>query len=174
MDFDWTQWIPCIVAQWIPIKCSEFCAAWLNAVHSMQREEMEPYWMQWFFYSMNECRVIECSGCYAAWPKASRLNAVDSMQCGPMDLDWTQCIPCSEAQWIPIECSGFHAAWRNGCRLNAVVSLQCGTMDQYRLYRGWCWRHERLEPGTEIQCSQGRSLPIEKEECERRFLERSW
>ena len=36
------QWIPCSVAQWIPIECSGFHAVWLNgsrlnAVDSMQR-----------------------------------------------------------------------------------------------------------------------------------------
>ena len=30
------QWIPCSVAQWIPIECSEFHEARLNAVDSMQ------------------------------------------------------------------------------------------------------------------------------------------
>ena len=31
--------------------------------------------MQWI-----PCSMIECSGFYAAWPKASRLNAVDSIE----------------------------------------------------------------------------------------------
>ncbi|MDN8949205.1 hypothetical protein Q0P14_14205, partial [Staphylococcus aureus] len=37
-----TQWIPCIVVQWIPIECSEFHAAGLNAVDSMERGLMHP------------------------------------------------------------------------------------------------------------------------------------
>ena len=77
--------------------------------------------------------MIECSGFYAAWPKASWLNAEDSMHCGAMDPDcmqWSPCsvmnawIPCSLVKCIQIECSGFHAAWRNGTLLNAVDSTQ--------------------------------------------------
>src|SRR5512147_1180903 len=93
------QWILCSMAQSIPIECSGLHAAWLksyrlNAVDSMQRDGMQ--WipctvkngnllnavdfmqhdlMQWI-----PCSMFECSGLYAAWPKASRLNAVDSMQ----------------------------------------------------------------------------------------------
>ena len=80
MQHDGMQWISCSMAQSIPIECIGFYAAWpkvsrlnvwiqfiviefsvlhaacsnasrLNAVESMQREEMEP---------------IECSGFYAA------------------------------------------------------------------------------------------------------------
>ena len=40
---DYMQWSPCSEAQCIPIECSGFHAACLNAVYSMQREEMEPY-----------------------------------------------------------------------------------------------------------------------------------
>ena len=99
MHCDWMQCNPCSVVKCIPIECSELNAAWLNAVYNMHREEMEPYWMQWFFYSMNECR-----GYYGA----------DIMQ-----HDWMQCILCSMAESIPIECSGFHAA-----SLNAEDSMQ--------------------------------------------------
>ena len=151
MQRDWMQWIPCSLVKCIPIECSELNAAWLNAVYNMHREEMEPYWMQWFFYSMNECRgyygadimqhdwmqcilcsmaesiPIECSGFHAA-----SLNAEDSMHCGVMDPDCMQRSPCSVmTEWIPcsllkcilIECIGFHAAW-----LNAVDSMQPGKM----------------------------------------------
>ncbi|OPH40971.1 hypothetical protein BS307_09555, partial [Francisella tularensis subsp. holarctica] len=69
--------------------------------------------MQWI-----PCSMFECSGFYAAWPKASRLNAVDSMQRGPMDLERMQWIPCSVVQWILIERSGFHASLCNGSQLN--------------------------------------------------------
>ena len=87
------------MAQSIPIECSGLHAAWLksyrlNAVDSMQRDRMQ--WipctvkngtllnavdfmqhdlMQWI-----PCSMFECSGFYAAWPKACRLNEVDSMQ----------------------------------------------------------------------------------------------
>ena len=43
MDPDCMQWSRCSEAQSIPIECSGLHAAWLNAVDSMQREEMEPY-----------------------------------------------------------------------------------------------------------------------------------
>ena len=99
---------------------------------------MQHDWVQWIPWSM-----IECSGFYAAWPKASRLNAVDSMQRdwlqvihalwrngswlyavesmqrGPRHPDWIQWILWGMAQSIPMECSGFHALW-----LNAVYSIQ--------------------------------------------------
>ena len=65
----------------------------------MQREEMEPYWMQWI-----PCSMMECSAFYAAWPNASRLNAVDFMQHGPKHLDWM---------------CGFHSLW-----LNSVCSMK--------------------------------------------------
>ena len=114
---------PCRVVKCIPIECSGFHAAWLNAVYSMQREEMEPNWMQGFYAALlnavDSKSKIECSGFYAAWPKASRLNAVDSMHC-----DWMQWTPCSKVECIPIECRGFHAAW-----LNAVYSMQREEME---------------------------------------------
>ena len=59
--------------------------------------------MQWIL-----CSIIECSGFYAAWPKASRLNAVD-----PKQRHWMQRIPCIVAQWILIVCSGVYAARPN-------------------------------------------------------------
>ena len=135
MDPDWMQWSPCSEAQCIPIECSGFfcsmaqsipieCrgihAAWLNAVYSMQYEEMEPYWMrgilcsmlewsgflqnnwmQWIFCSMAQSIPIECSGFHAA-----SLNAEDSMHCGAMDPDFMRWSPCTV-----IECSVIHAAW---------------------------------------------------------------
>ncbi|MDD0233785.1 hypothetical protein PSY80_23980, partial [Shigella flexneri] len=41
----------------------------------------DPDCMQWSPCSEAQCIPIECSGFYAAWPKASRLNAVDFMHC---------------------------------------------------------------------------------------------
>jgi hypothetical protein len=117
-------------------------AAWLNAVDSMQREEMEPYWMQWILCSMIECSgfiqhdwiqwmlcsmaqsiPIECSGFHAA-----SLNSEYSMHCGAMDPDCMQWSPCSEVQFIQIEWSAFYAAWPNASRLNAVDSMHCDWM----------------------------------------------
>ena len=86
--------------------------------------------------------MIECSGFYAAWPKASWLNAEDSMHCGAMDPDCMQWSPCSEAQGIPIECSGLYAAWPKTSRLNAVDSLQ----------------HDRMQCNP---CSVVKCIPIE-------------
>ena len=80
----------------------------------MQREEMEPYWMQWIL-----CSMIECSGFHAA-----SLNAEESMHCGAMDHDCMQWSPFSEALCIPIECRWFYAAWPKSSRLNAVDSMQ--------------------------------------------------
>ena len=99
MHPDWMLWIIWSMAQIIPTECSGFHAAWLNSVDFMQHD-----WMQWI-----PCSVIECSGCYAAWPKYP---------------DWMQWIPCSVAQWISRECSGFHASLCNGAQLNAVNSMQ--------------------------------------------------
>ena len=81
----------------------------------MQREEMEPYWMQWIL-----CSMMECSGFNAAWPKASRLNAVDYMQ-----HHWLQRISCNLVQWIPIVFSGVDAARPKPPWLNAVDSMHC-------------------------------------------------
>ena len=123
MHFDWMQWKPRSMVKCIPIECSGFHAAWLNAVYSMQREEMEPNWMQGFYAALlnavDSKSKIECSGFYAAWPKASRLNAVDSMHC-----DWMQWTACNVVKCIPIECSGFHPAW-----LSAVDSIQLSKMN---------------------------------------------
>ena len=80
---------------------------------------MDPDCMQWSPCSEAQCIPMECSGFYAAWPKASRLNAEYSMPCGAMDPDcmqWSPCsvmntwIPCSLVKCIQIECSGLHAA----------------------------------------------------------------
>ena len=93
----------------------------MNAEYSMHFGAMDPDYMQWSPCSEAQCIPIECSGLYAAWPKASRLNAVDSMHC-----DGMQCNPCNEEKCIPIECSGFHAAW-----LSAVDSMQGAVMEPY-------------------------------------------
>ena len=136
--------------------------------------------MQWIL-----CSMMECSGFYAAWPKASRLNAVDSMQ-----RHWMQRIPCIVAQWIliacsgvhaarpnhpdwmlwiiwsmaqiiPIECSGFHAAW-----LNAVYSMQCEEKVHY--WMQWilcsmieCSRFHAAWLMQWIICSMAQNIPIE-------------
>ena len=66
--------------------------------------------MQCILCSMAQCISIECSGFYAAWPKASRLKV-----------------------WIPflvIEVSVLHAACSNASRLNAVESMQCEEMER--------------------------------------------
>ena len=83
------------MAQSIPIECSGFHAASLNADDSMHCGVMDPDYMQWSPCSEAQCIPIQCSGLYAAWPKASRLNAVDSMQREEMEH---------------FECRGFHAA----------------------------------------------------------------
>ena len=111
MDPEWMQWIPCSVAQWIPIECSGLHEAWLNVVHSMQSGALYLDWMKWIACSLAQWIPMECS-----W----------SMQCSPMDPDWMQWLPCSIAQWILIECSGFHAAW-----LNAVDSMQREEIEPY-------------------------------------------
>ena len=142
MHCDWMQWTPCSVVKWIPIECSGFHEAWLNALYSMKCEVMEPYRMQCIL-----CSLMECSGFNGAW-----LNALDFMQHGPKHPDWMQRIPCIVAQWIPIvcsgvhaawwmqcipwrvktwnqiECSGFYAAWPKASRLNAVDSMYCDWM----------------------------------------------
>ena len=142
------------MSQNIPIECSGYHAAWLNAVDFMHHGPKHPDWMQWI-----PCSVMECRGFNAFWcngsrlysavdavrPIASRLNAVDYMQHGQKHPDWRQCIPCSfidavdsmHCDWmqcntcrlvncIPIECSVFHAAW-----LNAVYSMQHEEMEPY-------------------------------------------
>ena len=70
------------MAQIIPIECSGFHAASLNAEDSMNCGAMAPDCMQWI-----PCRVIECSVFYAEWCNVSRLNAVDCMQLGVIDPD---------------------------------------------------------------------------------------
>ena len=132
MHCDWMQWTPCSVVKWIPIECSGFHEAWLNALYSMKCEVMEPYRMQCIL-----CSLMECSGFNGAW-----LNAVDFMQHGPKHPDWMQWSPCSVN-----ECRGFHAFWRNGSRLYAVESMQRGPM-----HPDWMqW----------ILCSMAQIIPIE-------------
>ena len=119
MQHDWMQCTPFSVVNCIPIECSGFHAAWLNAEDSMHCGVMDPDCMQrspcsvmteWIPCSLLKCILIECSGFHAAW-----LNAVDSMQPGKMHPDWMQWITCSM-----IECSGFYAAWPKASWLNAV------------------------------------------------------
>ncbi|MFW1752727.1 hypothetical protein, partial [Acinetobacter baumannii] len=50
---------------------------------SMHFGAMDPDCMHWSLCSEAQCILIDCSGFFAAWPKASRLNGVDSMHC-----DW--------------------------------------------------------------------------------------
>ena len=91
------------------IECSGFHAASLNAEESMQCGAMNHDCTQWNRCSEVQCIPIECSGFYAAWPKASRLN-----------------------MWIPfivIEFSVLHAACSNASRLNAVESMQREEME---------------------------------------------
>ena len=104
---DWMQWIPCSMIECSGFYAAWPKASWLNTVDYMQRQwmrgfhalwrngsrlyavesmqcdecmdsrqpgKMHPDWMQWI-----PCSMIECSGFYAAWPKASWLNAVDYM-----------------------------------------------------------------------------------------------
>ena len=85
MHCEWIQFTPYRLVKCIPVEWSGLHALCYNSVDSMQREEMEPYWMQWIL-----CSMMECSGFNAAWPKASRLNAVDYMQHGPNHTDWMQ------------------------------------------------------------------------------------
>ena len=143
MHCDWMRFNPCSVVKCIPIECSELNAAWLNAVYNMHREEMEPYWMQWFFYTMNECR-----GYYG----------VDTMQ-----HDWMQCILCSMAESIPIECSGFHAAWLKQCNTCSVVKwilIECSGFHaawrNWTIFNAWDFiQHGRMQwiPCSMIECS---------------------
>ena len=65
------------MANSIPIECSGFHAASLNADDSMHCGVMDPDYMQWSPCSEAQCIPIECSGFHAA-----SLNAVDSMQHG--------------------------------------------------------------------------------------------
>eukprot|EP01115_Flamella_aegyptia_P010744 TRINITY_DN48245_c0_g1_i3.p4 TRINITY_DN48245_c0_g1~~TRINITY_DN48245_c0_g1_i3.p4 ORF type:complete len:78 (-),score=0.71 TRINITY_DN48245_c0_g1_i3:187-420(-) len=74
------HWIICSMAQSILIECTGFNGASLNAEDSMHCVAIDPYCMQWSQWSEAKCIPIECTGLYAAWPKASRWNAVDSMQ----------------------------------------------------------------------------------------------
>ena len=80
MHPDWMHWIICSMAQSIPIECSGFHAASMNAEDPMHCGTMDP---------------DLCSGVHAARPNASRWNAVDFMQHGPNHPDWMQWIICS-------------------------------------------------------------------------------
>ena len=155
MQHDWMQWIPCSLVKCTSIKWCVFHASWINAVYSMQHEEMEHYWMQgilcsmieccgflqnywmqWIFCNMSQsisdlmqwipCSVIDCWEFHSLWRNGSRLCAVESMQRGQMHLDGMQWILCSMAPCNPIECRGFHAAWWNASWLNAVYTMQHG------------------------------------------------
>ena len=62
------QWLPCNVAQWIPIEWSGFHAASLNAVDTMQHgkivpsdavDSMQCHSMQWIPCSMVKCIPID-------------------------------------------------------------------------------------------------------------------
>ena len=131
------------MAQNIPIECSGFHAAWLNAVDYMQHGPKHPDWMQWI-----PCSVIECRRLPALLCNGSRLYSVETTQWGQMHPEWMHWILCSMAQNIPIECSRFHAAWLNAvdfmqhsqiipikcsglheASLNAEYSIHCGAMD---------------------------------------------
>ena len=103
LQHDWMQWIFCSMAQSIPIECSGFHAASLNAEDSLHCCAMDPDCIQWRPRSEDKCILSECIGFYAAWHKISRLNAADSLQ-----HDWMQWILCSMAK---------------ASRLNAVDSL---------------------------------------------------
>ena len=46
MHQDSMQWIQCSIVKWIPIECSGFHAAWLNAVDSNQSGAMYLHWMK--------------------------------------------------------------------------------------------------------------------------------
>ena len=140
------------MAQSIPIECSGFHAACLNAVDSCSVKKWNP---------------IECSGLYAAWPNASRLNAVDYMHCV-----WMQCTPCSVVKCIPIECSGFHGAW-----LNAVYSMQrevmepnasrlnaqCIPIECSGFYAAWLNAVDSMQHDCMqwILCTMAQSIPID-------------
>ena len=121
--------------------------------------------MQWIL-----CSMMECSGFYAAWPKASRLNAVDYMQ-----HHWMQRIPCIVAQWIPIVCSGVDAARPKPSWLNAVDSMHCDWLQCIPCsVRKWipieckdlcsiteCSGFKKQDWMQWILCSMAQSIPIE-------------
>ena len=62
MQHDGMQWILCSMAQSIPIECSGFHAASLNAEDSMHCGVMDPDCMQWSRCSEAQSIPIECSG----------------------------------------------------------------------------------------------------------------
>ena len=65
-------WIPCSLVKCIPIECSGFHAASLNAEDSLHFGAMDPDCMQWSPFSEAQCIP---------------LNAVDFMQHGPKHPD---------------------------------------------------------------------------------------
>ena len=71
------QWIP-----WIEVECSVGNEGRYSGWRLNEEDKMKSVRMQ-----VSQCSLIECSGCYAAWPKASRLNAVDYMQHGSNHTD---------------------------------------------------------------------------------------
>jgi len=180
LQHDWMQWIFCSMAQSIPIECSGFHAASLNAEDSLHCCAMDPDCIQWRPRSEDKCILSECIGFYAAWHKISRLNAADSMQhdwmqwilCSiakasrlnavdSMQRHWMQWTPCSLVKCILFECRGFPAAW-----LNAVDSMQHEEMEPYRMRGSLC---SMIECSGFLQnnwmlwilCSMAKSIPIE-------------
>ena len=101
MQCDWMQWIPCSLVKCILFECRGFLADWLNAVYSMQHEEMEPYWMRGSL-----CSIIECSGF--------------------LQNNLMLWILCSMAESIPIECSD--AAWNalHSITLHGIHCIKSG------------------------------------------------
>ena len=112
----------------------------------MQREVLEPYWMQWILCSMAQSILIECTGFNGA-----SLNAEDSMHCVAIDpycMQWSQ---WSEAKCIPIECTGLYAAWPKASQLNAVDSMQRQWMQKIPAL----WRNgSRLYAVESMQCDE--------------------
>ena len=125
MQHDWMQWIPFSLVKCMPFECSGFHAVWLNAVYSMQHEEMEPYWMRGSL-----CSMIECSGFlqnnWMQWIFCSMAQSIPIEYSGLHAASMNARIPCIVAQWILIVCSGVHAAKPNASRLNAVRFMQHG------------------------------------------------
>ena len=92
------QCTSCSVVKCIPMECSGFHAASLNADYSMHCGAMDPDCMQWSPCSEGQCILIDCSGFNAA-----SLNAEDSMHCCTMDPDfmrWSPCSASSQHRWI--------------------------------------------------------------------------
>ena len=175
------QCILCSFALFFLFQCSCFNLVSLIAYDSMYCVSIDPYCMQWRQWSEAKCIPIECTGLYAAWPKASQLNAVDSMQ-----RQWMQKIPCLVVKLIPIVCSGVHAARPNASRWNAVDFMQHGPKHPdwmqwipcsviecrgfHALWRNGSWLYavESMQRGPMhpdgmqwILCSMAQIIPIE-------------